>query len=54
MKRETIALHHGYQPDNQHSVAVPIHQTSSFSFDSAQHAADLFGHPCGDHSQAVK
>ncbi|HAW93583.1 MULTISPECIES: O-acetylhomoserine aminocarboxypropyltransferase/cysteine synthase family protein [unclassified Arsukibacterium] len=42
MKRETIALHHGYQPDNQHSVAVPIHQTSSFSFDSAQHAADLF------------
>lgn len=42
MKRETIALHHGYQADNQHSVAVPIHQTSSFSFDSAQHAADLF------------
>lgn len=42
MKRETIALHHGYQPDNQNSVAVPIHQTSSFSFDSAQHAADLF------------
>ena len=42
MKPETIALHHGYQPDNQHSVAVPIHQTSSFSFDSAQHAADLF------------
>lgn len=42
MKRETIALHNGYQPDNQHSVAVPIHQTSSFSFDSAQHAADLF------------
>ncbi|MFO7647844.1 O-acetylhomoserine aminocarboxypropyltransferase/cysteine synthase family protein [Halomonas campaniensis] len=42
MKRETIALHHGYAPDNQHSVAVPIHQTTSFSFDSAQHAADLF------------
>jgi O-acetylhomoserine (thiol)-lyase len=42
MKRETIALHHGYAPDDQHSVAVPIHQTTSFSFDSAQHAADLF------------
>lgn len=42
MKRETIALHHAYQPDNQHAVAVPIHQTTSFSFDSAQHAADLF------------
>ncbi|MBY5942752.1 aminotransferase class I/II-fold pyridoxal phosphate-dependent enzyme [Halomonas sp. DP5N14-9] len=42
MKRETLALHHGYAPDDQHSVAVPIHQTTSFSFDDAQHAADLF------------
>ncbi|MGM1051382.1 MAG: O-acetylhomoserine aminocarboxypropyltransferase/cysteine synthase family protein [Pseudomonadota bacterium] len=42
MQRDTIALHHGYTPDNQHSVAVPIHQTTSFAFDSAQHAADLF------------
>lgn len=42
MKRETLALHHAYTPDGQHSVAVPIHQTTSFSFDSAQHAADLF------------
>ncbi len=42
MKPETIALHHGYVPDNQHAVAVPIHQTTSFAFDNAQHAADLF------------
>lgn len=42
MRPETIALHHGYVPDNQHAVAVPIHQSTSFSFDSAQHAADLF------------
>ena len=42
MKRETIALHHGYTADNQNAVAVPIHQTTSFSFDNAQHAADLF------------
>ena len=42
MKPDTIALHHGYTPDNQNAVAVPIHQTTSFSFDSAQHAADLF------------
>ncbi|MBF8221554.1 O-acetylhomoserine aminocarboxypropyltransferase/cysteine synthase family protein [Halomonas sp. 328] len=42
MKPETLALHHGYAPDNQKSVAVPIHQTTSFAFDSAQHAADLF------------
>lgn len=42
MKPETVALHVGYTPDEQHAVAVPIHQTTSFSFDSAQHAADLF------------
>lgn len=42
MKPETIALHAGYTPDEQHAVAVPIHQTTSYSFDNAQHAADLF------------
>ncbi|MGK0545134.1 O-acetylhomoserine aminocarboxypropyltransferase/cysteine synthase family protein [Halomonas cupida] len=42
MKPDTIALHHGYTPDNQNAVAVPIHQTTSFSFENAQHAADLF------------
>lgn len=42
MKPETVALHHGYTPDNQNAVAVPIHQTTSYSFDSARHAADLF------------
>src|SRR5690554_7611325 len=41
MKRETLALHHGYAPDDQHSVAVPIHQTTSFSFASPRHAAGL-------------
>ena len=42
MQPETIALHHAYDPDNQNAVAVPIHQTTSYAFDSAQHAADLF------------
>ncbi|MFI9654892.1 O-acetylhomoserine aminocarboxypropyltransferase/cysteine synthase family protein [Guyparkeria sp. GHLCS8-2] len=42
MRPETIALHAGYEPDDQHAVAVPIHQTTSYSFDNAQHAADLF------------
>ncbi|MFO7809032.1 O-acetylhomoserine aminocarboxypropyltransferase/cysteine synthase family protein [Guyparkeria sp.] len=42
MRPETIALHAGYEPDNQHAVAVPVHQTTSYAFDSAQHAADLF------------
>lgn len=42
MHPETIALHHAYEPDNQQAVAVPIHQTTSYAFESAQHAADLF------------
>jgi O-acetylhomoserine (thiol)-lyase len=43
MKRETIAIHAGYEPDAAvRSVAVPIYQTVSFAFDSAEHAAALF------------
>lgn len=43
MKLETIALHGGYSPEETtKSVAVPIYQTTSFAFDDAQHAADLF------------
>jgi O-acetylhomoserine (thiol)-lyase len=40
---ETIALHAGWRSDaSTGSVAVPIHQTTSFQFDSTEHAADLF------------
>src|ERR1700723_3267454 len=43
MKRETIAIHAGYEPDAAvRSVAVPIYQTVSYAFDSAEHAAALF------------
>ena len=43
MRRETIAIHAGYQPDEAvKSVAVPIYQTASYAFDSADHAAALF------------
>jgi O-acetylhomoserine (thiol)-lyase len=43
MKRETIAVHAGYEDDpTTHSVAVPIYQTVAYSFDSADHAAALF------------
>lgn len=38
------AVHAGHSPDpTTHSRAVPIYQTTSFTFDSTQHAADLFG-----------
>ncbi|NNF17253.1 MAG: aminotransferase class I/II-fold pyridoxal phosphate-dependent enzyme, partial [Gammaproteobacteria bacterium] len=43
MKLESIALHSGYdatEPTN--AAAVPIYQTTSFTFDNTQHGADLF------------
>ncbi|THF62936.1 O-acetylhomoserine aminocarboxypropyltransferase/cysteine synthase [Pseudothauera nasutitermitis] len=40
---ESLCLHAGQQPDPvTGSRAVPIHQTTSFVFDSAEHAASLF------------
>jgi O-acetylhomoserine (thiol)-lyase len=40
---ETLALHAGYTPDSAtHSMAVPLYQTTSYTFESSQHAADLF------------
>ncbi len=43
MKPETIAIHSGYHPDpTTRAVAVPIYQTVSYAFDSADHAAALF------------
>ncbi|WP_291910564.1 O-acetylhomoserine aminocarboxypropyltransferase/cysteine synthase family protein [Chitinophaga sp. CB10] len=40
---DTLQVHAGYQPDpTTHSAAVPIYQTTSYTFDSAEHAADLF------------
>ena len=40
---ETLALHAGYRADpTTGSVAVPIYQTTSYQFDSAEHAQKLF------------
>ncbi len=40
---ETNAIHAGWRADpNTGSVAVPIHQTTSFQFKDTKHAADLF------------
>ncbi|HEY3377349.1 MAG TPA: PLP-dependent transferase, partial [Armatimonadota bacterium] len=39
----TLALHGGQEPDpTTGSRAVPIYQTTSYVFDSPEHAADLF------------
>ena len=43
MKPETIAIHVGYKSDpTTKSAAVPIYQTTSYTFDDTQHGADLF------------
>ncbi|MFC1570788.1 homocysteine synthase [Candidatus Omnitrophota bacterium] len=44
LKAETLALHGGQEPDpTTGSRAVPIYQTTSYVFKSAEHAANLFG-----------
>lgn len=41
---ETIGLHAGWRKDaTTNSVAVPIHQTTSYQFNNTEHAANLFG-----------
>ncbi len=41
---ETLALHAGWRRDEATtSVAVPIYQTTSYQFNSTEHAANLFG-----------
>jgi O-acetylhomoserine (thiol)-lyase len=43
MKLESIALHHGYKSEETtKAAAVPIYQTTSYTFDDTQHGADLF------------
>ncbi len=43
MKLESLALHHGYESESTtKSAAVPIYQTTSYTFDNTQHGADLF------------
>jgi O-acetylhomoserine (thiol)-lyase len=43
MKLESLALHHGYKSEaSTRAAAVPIYQTTSYTFDNTQHGADLF------------
>jgi len=43
MKLESMALHEGYKSEETtKAAAVPIYQTTSYTFDDTQHGADLF------------
>jgi O-acetylhomoserine (thiol)-lyase len=50
---ETLALHAGWRSDSAtNAVAVPIYQTTSYQFDSAEHASNrqyLHAHHESDH-----
>ena len=40
----TTAIHAGHTPDSEtHARAVPLYQTTSYTFDDTAHAAELFG-----------
>lgn len=43
MKLDSLALHHGYESEaTTKAAAVPVYQTTSYTFDNTQHGADLF------------
>ncbi|MEM8794414.1 MAG: O-acetylhomoserine aminocarboxypropyltransferase [Pseudomonadota bacterium] len=49
-KFDTLSLHAGHVPDSDHgSRAVPIHQTTSYVFKDARHAAALYNMEEGGH-----
>lgn len=44
LRFETLQVHAGHTPDKDtNSRAVPLYQTSSYTFNSTEHAANLFG-----------
>ena len=42
MRDQTLAIHAGYEMDEQRTMAVPIYQTTAYEFRDADHAANLF------------
>lgn len=39
---ETLMVHAGYQPDQNNSRSIPIYPTTAYTFNNAEHGADLF------------
>ncbi len=42
MQQETLAIHAGYEKDQQLTMAVPLYQTTAYEFKSTEHGANLF------------
>lgn len=49
MKQETIALRGGYQPGNAEPHAMPIYQSTTYEYTSADEMAHLFDEPTEGH-----
>ncbi len=49
MKFETKCVQAGWEPKNGEPRVMPIYQSTTFAFDSAQHVADLFDLKAGGH-----
>lgn len=45
MKNETKCLHAGYTPQNGDPRVIPIYQSTTYTFDSAETIADVFNEP---------
>lgn len=46
---DTLCVQGGYQPQNGDPRVMPIHQSTTFKFDSADHVGDLFDLKVGGH-----
>lgn len=45
MRIETECIHGGYKPGNGEPLALPIYQSTTFNYDSAEYIAELFDKP---------
>ncbi len=48
MRPETACIHAGYEPGNGGARALPVYQSTTFTFDSTEHVGALFDLTAGD------
>ncbi len=49
MELETLALRAGYKPGNGETHTMPIYQSTTYEYTSADHMAHLFDQPTEGH-----
>lgn len=53
MRPETMCIQAGYEPKNGSPRALPIYQSTTFTFDSTEHVGALFDLTAGERSTPV-